>query len=112
MQRVWDALEEEITRRRLPERMILALADAAMGFKVRNATYRPAAAVSIELASRDLKALADAGLLEARGERRGRFYLASEPIKAIRAKADEPKVVKDPFDVPGAYLPGLAPPLP
>jgi hypothetical protein len=40
LQRVWDALEEEIARRRLPERLLYALADAAFGWRVRNASYR------------------------------------------------------------------------
>ncbi|HEU0055986.1 MAG TPA: hypothetical protein VFQ08_01905, partial [Gaiella sp.] len=39
--------------------------------------------VSDAMATRDLRAMADAGLLVAHGERRGRFYTASEGLRAI-----------------------------
>ena len=58
--------------------------NAAFGFRVRNATYRTAAEISDPLASRDLRALVDAGLLVPHGERRGRHYLASEWLKNAR----------------------------
>lgn len=112
MQRVWDSLEEEIRHRGLPERAIFALADGAMGYRVRNATYRPIADISIELASRDLKLMADQGLLESHGERRGRYYLGSEVLRRIRVSADEPNIVVDPFLNQSGFLPGLGPPLP
>lgn len=97
MHRLWDALETEVKRRGLPERVLLALADAAVGHRVRNATYRGQADISDQLASRDLKALADIGLLVPHGERRGRYYVAAESILAIRAQTREPKSVEDPF---------------
>ena len=73
----WDLLQREIERRGLPERSIPALFDAAQGFRIRNAVYRELAEVSQVVAGRDLQALATAGLLEARGQRRGRYYIAS-----------------------------------
>lgn len=111
MHRLWDALEHETTRRGLPGRTIVVLAEAALGFKARNATYRKAADVSENLASRDLKLLSDAGLLAATGERRGRYYLASPLLKAFgqEAAAGEPDSIPDPFDMAN-YLPGLGPP--
>ncbi|MFL6235607.1 MAG: Fic family protein [Thermoanaerobaculia bacterium] len=95
--RLWDALEEEIARRGLPERTLLAMADAAVGLRVRNATYRPIAEITEGLASKDLKTLVAQGLLVPQGEKRGRFYVASDELKVIRAKARETRKVEDPF---------------
>jgi Fic family protein len=94
--RLWDELEELIRRLGLPERMLLALSDAAMGLRVRNATYRSAAELSDNLASRDLALLARKGLLVTSGERRGRQYLAGDELKKIRARTREPKRIVDP----------------
>lgn len=96
--RLWDALEHEVTRRGLPERTILALAEAATGLRIRNATYRPIAEISDQVASRDFKSLVEEGLLVAKGERRGRYYVAAEALQAIRAKTREPRKVEDPFE--------------
>ena len=87
--RLWESLELLATRFGLPERAILALADAAMGHKVRNATYRNLAEISNDVASRDLKLLVDAGLLVARGERRGRYYVAAAPLIELRERTRE-----------------------
>jgi Fic family protein len=95
--RLWDELDIELRRRRLPERMALALADAGSGYAVRNATYRAAAEISDDLAGRDLRALAAAGLLEARGEKRGRHYVAAGWLRTLRARCRETRYVTDPF---------------
>ncbi len=98
--RIWDQLEVEVQQRGLPDRVILALADAAIGLNVRNSTYRTAAIISDNLASRDLKQLCDAGLLKAEGEKRGRVYTAGLPVVAIRTRAAEARgEVPDPFEV-------------
>ena len=81
----WDLLQREIERHRLPERSIPALFDAAQGFRIRNAIYREHAEVSQVVAGRDLQALAGAGLLEARGQRRGRYYIASPVLTGLEA---------------------------
>lgn len=97
IQRLWDALEVEIKKHGLPERTLFALADAAMGLRVRNATYRPIADISDQVAGRDLKTLAETGLLVAQGERRGRFYVASDLALKIRAETREQRRIEDPF---------------
>lgn len=94
---LWDALEAEVAKRRLPDRTVLVLADAATGLRVRNATYRSIAEITENLASKDLKLLVAEGLLISHGEKRGRFYLASDPLKAIRAKTTENRRIEDPF---------------
>ncbi len=97
-ERRWDALDQEIQRRRLLERSVGALWDAALGFRVRNSTYREFAEVGIAVAGRDLKALADAGLLVARGQARGRHYVASEKLKEIEASIRrDRRPIPDPF---------------
>jgi hypothetical protein len=106
--RLWDMLETESAKRDLPERVIFALADAAIGLCVRNATYRPVAEVSEQNASRDLKMLVDQGLLIPFGEKRGRFYVASESIRKIRDHTREPKNVGDRFiAIEAPLVPGL-----
>jgi Fic family protein len=96
--RLWDALEEELRRRGLPNRMLMALIDAVWGHKVRNPTYRRAADVTMVVAGRDLRQLAKAGLLVARGEKRGRFYEASEWLRRFRKEHESPKrPLEDPY---------------
>ena len=100
--RVWMEVEEETKRRGLPDRVQFAMAEATMGLKVRNATYRRAADINEHLASRDLKLLVDQKFLTAEGERRGRVYVAAETLLAIRKRAQEqfpPPEFQDPFRV-------------
>jgi len=67
---------------------------------LRNASYRCLADVEEALASRDLKALVDAGLLEPVGERRGRYYVASEDVKAMEIAIRLERIpIPDPFDL-------------
>ena len=60
----------------------LALWDAAQRFRVRNSVYQQHADVSEYAGGRDLKRLVDVGLLEPRGEKRGRYYVASSQLLA------------------------------
>lgn len=109
-ERVWAELEREVARRQLPDRVIFALADATAGLGVRSSTYRSAAEVSAQVASRDLKMLVDQKLLLPHGEKRGRSYVASERLREIRARTRELRTeLKDPFKDEGPYLPGLEP---
>ncbi|HET9227174.1 MAG TPA: Fic family protein, partial [Thermoanaerobaculia bacterium] len=98
MNRLWNAVEELINHLDLPERMIPAVADAAYGRKVRNTTYRSATDVSEVVASRDLRALVEANLLEKKGENRGRYYVAAPVLLEIRKETAEPRAkLPDPF---------------
>lgn len=100
IQKLWDELEVLVKRLRLPERSVAALADAALGYRVRNPTYRNAASVSEIVAGNDLRALVNAGLLQPEGEKRGRFYLATPLIRDIRESIAEEKSVPNPFRRP------------
>ncbi|SED75121.1 Fic family protein [Amycolatopsis tolypomycina] len=104
-ERMWAELETLVQGRGLPERSTMALFDAMIGLRVRNATYRSYFEDSPEeiteaTASRDLRALVAAGLLEANGEKRGRHYVAKPPLVEIRQRARAargPKDTADPF---------------
>ena len=98
-ERLWGLLSDEIAQRGLPERTIFALFEAANDLKIRRATYRPIAEVSDNLASRDLKTLVDGGLLIPHGEKRGRYYVASTALRALKGRTvgvKEP--IEDPFE--------------
>ena len=98
LHRVWDAIEAELVKRGLPDRTIYALADAAMGHNVRNPTYRKAADITANLASRDLKLLVDQNLLEPKGDTKARYYVAAPIIREIRrANETAKKEIPDPF---------------
>lgn len=100
-ERRWDVLEEEVTRQRLPDRVTPALFNASMGFRLRNATYRGLADVSESIAGRDLKALVQTGLLEPRGERSARHYVATARLRAINDSTRQVRrPVEDPYDFP------------
>ncbi len=84
---LWNLCAQKAQRARLPERVLPALFDAASGFRVRNVTYRAASdeELSEAMASRDLRAMAELGLLVAHGEKRGRYYTGSDSLKALTA---------------------------
>lgn len=95
-ERMWNDLEALFEKRRdLPERSIQGLFDAALGLRVRNASYRSvlkrfgAEEISHQVATSDLRALVKAGLLEQHGKKRGTYYVAAEPLEEIRNRARE-----------------------
>ena len=99
-ERTWDSLERAAGQQHLPDRVIPALFNAASGARLRNPTYRGLADVSEYTAGRDLKALVDAGFLRPVGEKRGRYYVASESLGAIRQGAQAPRTpLDDPFEL-------------
>jgi Fic family protein len=98
MRRLWDELEALIHTRRWPDRVIQALSNVCMGFRLTNARYRAMTDVPQNLASRDLRMLSDAGLLEPVGDGRGRYYVASAAAKQLRQGTREVKRrIEDPF---------------
>ncbi len=105
---IFGAVEGLAESKGLHERCAFALTDAALGFKVRNPMYRQVAQISTGLASRDLRAMVDAGLLVPMNERRGRFYVAGPPLVAIRDEHPIQKSVEDPFVAANqVQIPGL-----
>jgi Fic family protein len=96
----WAELEEIVGNAGLPERSVSVLFNASLGLRIRNLTYRGETGVSDQVASRDLRLLVDAGLLEPQGERRGRHYIRTPRLleldNKIRARRP-PKSLQDPF---------------
>jgi len=107
MDMLWQELELEISRHGLPVRLIFAVADGAIGYQVRNSSYRNLAELNDVTASRDLKAAVDAGLLVPTGERRGRTYVGSPHLRALvdKMRQEHIKSVPDPFVVTNPKLP-------
>jgi hypothetical protein len=99
MAEVFNQVEATIAGHPFRDRALAPLVNAAFGYKLRNSFYRADEEVSQLTASRDLKALCDLGLLEPRGEGRGRFYVASGRLREIREQSRMPKVVPDPFSL-------------
>jgi Fic family protein len=92
----------------LPERCAAGLMDASIGARIRRKAYRTSVEgamgeeVSDLTASRDLKAMVEAALLDAVGERRARYYLASEALAQVRERIREkraPRSSDDPFSL-------------
>ena len=98
--RVYSEIETLVQKAGLIERVALALLQAALLGRVWNASYRASADISNNLASRDLKDLVEAGLLVAKGEKRGRRYAPADQIVEIRARTKIPKMNDDPFSDP------------
>jgi Fic family protein len=118
---LWDRCEQLARQHKLPDRCVGALCDAARGWRlhrslyvktVRSSTGEP---LSEESATRDLRAMTNAGLLLAVGEKRGRYYTGGQVLRdgwtAIRrqrlARKDD-----DPYRLAGVApyqqpLPGL-----
>lgn len=100
-ERLWGELDILVKKKRLPSRVVPVLFDAAMGFRVRNVTYRAASGedeVSEQTASRDLRQLVDAGLLLAHGEKRARSYVAAPELALIRQRIVEARNERDDSD--------------
>jgi Fic family protein len=83
----------------LHERTEIAMADATYGFRVTNEHYRNENDISNVVASRDLKCLSDIGLLKPVGEKRGRFYVATDVLKEIYARSNDPSRAADPYEL-------------
>ncbi|HST54601.1 MAG TPA: Fic family protein [Solirubrobacteraceae bacterium] len=110
---LYGACAEIANRNSLPERTTGALAEAAYGLRLTHSTYKiimeitAGETISGLTASRDLKALVDAKLLQPVGRTRGRYYVA-EPIlleerrriQASRAPRDR----ADPFKLATSQL--------
>jgi Fic family protein len=81
--RVYEMIDERLDRHGLPDRMAGPLYLAAVGYRLTNETYRTQADITPNTASRDLRVLADTGLLQSHGEKRGRSYTATADLAAL-----------------------------
>ena len=90
-------LVDELEARRLPERILDVLYFAALKFRVRRSTYIAQVDVDERTATRDLRALVDAGLLEAVGETRGRHYVRGTRLDEIVGSLAPAERMRDPY---------------
>jgi hypothetical protein len=74
----------------------------AVGLRVRRPDHIEYADVSERVATSDPSKLVEAGLLQAVGDRRGRYYVASDlPQSLNRRIQEERKPIPDPFEETG-----------
>jgi Uncharacterized conserved protein len=107
-ERLWVVVAALAETSHLPERSIGPLCEAAVGRRVRRASYIANAEVTYGAtvpnltASRDLKTLVTAGLFHPVGDKRGRYYLATETLKREwdKIRASQPsRAEDDPFSL-------------
>jgi Fic family protein len=77
-------LDAAVAELGLPDRATFALYPALIGLKVRRSAYERDAELEPGTAARDLRNLVSAGLLRPIGETKGRLYVATEELRAIR----------------------------
>lgn len=97
--RVWTEIEQMRKAHGLPERTEVALVDGAFGFRIRNARYREQNELSEAAATRDLKRLVEQGLLIAVGEKRWRYYVATDVLKKIMQRCADRTRAPDPYAI-------------
>jgi len=89
---LWDRCEQAATRHGLADRVVGAMCDASRGWRLRRSLYvkitesASGDKISDAMATRDLAAMAKAGLLNPVGQKRGRYY---EPTQGLRTVWDE-----------------------
>lgn len=94
----WRKLDELLANYKLNDRIEAALFDALIGLRVTRPSYVKLTDLDERTATRDLVKAAEAGLLEARGERRGRHYVAGEPLRLIQERIrSERSPLTDPY---------------
>ena len=96
-QRVWNEIEHLAEAKKLNDRVVPVLVDAAFGYRFRRNHYMISSEVSEQVASRDLKIMIDHGLLVGEGETRGRIYRASDRLHEIYLRNYEKKTYPNPF---------------
>lgn len=103
---LWDRCEELAKRHRLPERVIGPLCDGARGLTLRNASYRTAVegstgeGIDAQTASRDLRSLVTAGLLQCQGETKGRLYGGAPDLRRVHQEVRATREMRGTPDLP------------
>lgn len=96
---LYGEVEKLVAEYQLPDRTALPLFDSALGMTLTNARYQEDAEVTAHIASRDLRTLSDKGLLDAKGETRGRRYTAGRRLLDLRSKVRINRPLRDPYDL-------------
>lgn len=108
-EQLWLGVSDVAESLRVPERCIGPLCEAAVGRRVRRASYIANVEVTFGetvpnlTASRDLKTLVTAGLFQPVGDKRGRYYLATDVLNKqweVIRRASQPSLAEqDPFSL-------------
>lgn len=110
---LWDRCEQLVRQRHVPDRSVAALCDAARGWRLQRTLYKKLVLdgvgedITDDTATRDLRALVDADLLEPRGEKRGRSYLPTGDLRAAWSSVRvlrAPRSEEDPYESGAALL--------
>ena len=99
----WRGIDELLASHHLNERVGAARFDTLLGLRVTRPSYVKLTGLDERTATRDLVKAADLGLLEVRGERRGRHYVAGEPLQQMR---DQLRATRKPLQDPYPSLMG------
>jgi len=107
---MWIEIETLREAEGLPERVTAALFDATIGLQVRNSGYRAllrgwGEEISNQVATTDLRAMVNAGLLRSHGRNRGAYYDAAEPLRRVRAST---RSARRPIDTSTLFDPEAA----
>jgi hypothetical protein len=84
---IWLDLDRLVPDHGPPDRVTGLLHEAVLGYRVRRPLYIKLAGIEERTATRDLARLTDEGILQARGERRGRHYVAGETLRQVRERS-------------------------
>ena len=115
-EQLYDGISQLVDRHSLPSRAVGALADAARGRRIRRSIYirlvemTDGDPISDLTASRDLKALTDAGALDAAGAGRGRTYHGSHELRKLWRDVRSnrpPRAEDDPYETVTQRRPSL-----
>jgi Fic family protein len=114
---LWDRCEQLAHRHALPDRCVGALCEAARGWRLRRSLYikvvRSSSGETITdaTATRDLRAIVAAGLLDPQGERRGRQYTPTPELRTVwnaLRRQRPPRGDDDPYaELAQPSLPGI-----
>lgn len=112
-ERLYRVCAEIARRNGLPERTTGALAEVSYGLRLTHGAYRTIVEITAGeeisglTASRDLKALVDAALVQPVGRTRGRYYVAEPVLLAERQRIRStrvPRETSDPFELATGQL--------
>lgn len=91
------ALHEQLDQIGLPDRTLDSLYAALVGYRIRRPSYVRETGVDERTASRDLRALVDAGFLRAVGETKARHYVRADRLHALRGELARSVQLVDPY---------------
>ena len=96
LDRIAERVDAFVDEEKAPARAVPALEHVLSGWRLRNTTYRELAEVSANVASRDLNALVEVGILQRHGAKRGTWYSPDESLREwLQGVGDEARALID-----------------